>query len=448
MKGFLTGLLTLALSVCAAVPTAHAQKSLDEIRAAIQTQGLNWVAGETSVSGLSLEEKRRLCGFRPDMEQPAPMISSIMKMPLRAFPSTFDWRDNPSGFNWMTPVRNQGGCGSCVAFAALGAFEACENINVNGAPDPTLNMSEQFLFSCGGGDCENGWYFSEAGGALEYLKNVGVTDEACYPYQGLCPSEPDNNCPCDDRCADWASRVVTVSDYIMISDGDPPADAVLKNYVQVQPVPCAMDTYESFYWYSGDVYEHGAGDALLGGHGVVIVGWDDTTDPPCWIVKNSWGTGWGESGYFRIKRGDCNIGSYAAFLDYDNAPAPLHSVSGTVTLIGGPASPEDVVLVLSGDASDTTAPAPDGTYSFSGLEEGAYTVMPSLSGYDFEPAFRSYAPLNSAQTGQDFTGTYVPPTYASALTPVGIVVLLSSFVVLVALIYRRKANVAQPSGSH
>jgi C1A family cysteine protease len=422
---------------------AHAQKSLDEVRAAIQTEGLNWVAGETSVSGLTLEEKRRLCGFRPDMEQPAPMISPIMKMPLRAFPSTFDWRDNPSGSgsDWTTPVRNQGGCGSCVAFAVVGAFEACENINVYGTPDQDPDLSEQFLFSCGGGDCTNGWHFGGEDGALDYLKDVGVTDEACFPYQ----SGDGNDYPCDDRCADWASRVVTVADYAMISTDEPPADAVLKNFVQVQPVPCAMDTYASFSLYTGGVYERTTGDTLVGGHGVVIVGWDDTTSPPCWIAKNSWGSGWGESGYFRIKRGDSKIGIYAAFLDYDNAPPPLPSISGTVTLIGGSASPDDVVLELSGDASDTTAPALDGTYSFSDLEEGAYTVTPSLTRYDFEPPLRSYAPLNSAQAGQDFTGTYIPLTYATSLTPVGIVVLLSSFVVLVALIYRRKANVAQPS---
>jgi C1A family cysteine protease len=359
MRSFLTALLVLLLCVGAAMPTAQAQRSLEEVRSAIQAQGLNWVAGETSVSNLSLEDKRRLCGFRPEMEQASPAARPLMKAPLGAFPSVLDWRDNPSGFDWMTPVRNQASCGSCVAFAVVGAFEACENINVNGAPDPTLNLSEQFLFSCGGGDCDAGWYFSGSGGALDYLKNVGVTDETCFPYQ----SGDGVDRPCDDRCADWASRVVTISDYIMISEGDPPADAVLKNYVQVQPVPCAMDVYLSFYSYTGDVYERLAEDVLVGGHGVVIVGWDDTTTPPCWIVKNSWGSGWGELGYFRIKRGDSDIGSYAAFLDYDNAPPP------------------------------TT-------------------------------------------------------TYASSFTPIGIIVLLSSFVVLTAWFYGRKASVAQPSGSH
>ena len=102
MKGFLTGLLVVWLSVGAAVPTAQAQRNLEEVRSAIQAQGLNWVAGETSVSNLSLEEKRRLCGFRPDMEQAPPTESSLMKAPLGAFASVLDWRDNPSGVNWMS----------------------------------------------------------------------------------------------------------------------------------------------------------------------------------------------------------------------------------------------------------------------------------------------------------------------------------------------------------
>jgi len=444
MRIFLTALLMFSLSVGTAIPTAQAQSSTEEIRAAVKAEGLNWVAGETSVSNLSMKEKRRLCGFRPEMEQPVSVILPIIEAPLRAFPSIFDWRDIPagSGFDWTTPVRNQGSCGSCVAFAVVGAFEACENINVYGTPDQDPDLSEQFLFSCGGGDCDDGWYFSGSGGALDYLKNVGVTDEGCFPYQ----SGGGNDYPCEDRCADWASRVVTVSDYSMISTGDLPVDAVLKNYVQVQPVPCAMDVYVSFYSHTGGVYERLAEDVLVGGHGVLIVGWDDTTDPPCWICKNSWGTGWGELGYFKIKRGDCSIGSYAAFLDYDNAPPPLHSISGTVTLVGGTAGPDDVVLTLSGDASDTTAPATDGTYSFAGLEEGTYTVTPSLANYTLEPTIRSYAPLNSDQIGQDFTGTYVPPTYAGSFTPVGIVVLLSSFIVLAGLVHRSKANAAHAAG--
>jgi len=96
----------------------------------------------------------------------------------------------------------------------------------------------------------------------------------------------------------------------------------------------------------------------------------------------------------------------------DFVATAVYTISGTIELIGGAGSVTDVTLTLSGDASRTISPNADGTYSFSGLEEGNYTVTASLAAYDFEPATRSYTPLNSDQVDQDFTGTYVPPRYS------------------------------------
>ncbi|RKY36092.1 MAG: hypothetical protein DRP73_03950, partial [Candidatus Omnitrophota bacterium] len=85
---------------------------------------------------------------------------------------------------------------------------------------------------------------------------------------------------------------------------------------------------------------------------------------------------------------------------------PTYSISGTVTLQGGGADVTEVLLTLSGDASATTNPDAQGNYSFTGLSEGEYWVTPSLNKYRFEPPFRSYNPLNSDQTNQDYTGIY------------------------------------------
>ncbi len=90
----------------------------------------------------------------------------------------------------------------------------------------------------------------------------------------------------------------------------------------------------------------------------------------------------------------------------------VYTISGTVTLIGGTGSVTDVTLTLSGDDSQTISPNADGAFSFTGLVDGNYTITPSLAGYDFEPDFRLYAPLNSDQMNQNFTGTYVPPRYS------------------------------------
>ena len=324
MNSFVVRAILVSLNlVLLSLPT-QAEISLKELQARIEQQRLTWVAGETSVSGLSPEEKRRLCGFRADKER-LPLRFPQIRAPEGGFPPSLDWRSNPSGVNWMTPVRNQGACGSCVAFAAVGALEACENINVYGVPRPSYDLSEQFLFSCGGGDCDNGWYFTGTGGAFEFLMTVGVADEACYPYR----SRDGHDYPCENRCSDWATRVVTIPDYIAISAATRPLDDILKTYIQIEPITCVMDVYQSFYSYRLGVYQHIDGEEIVGGHGVVILGWDDTTNPPSWICKNSWGLGWGENGYFKIRRGDSNIGTYAAVLDYGGAPPPPETRSFT-----------------------------------------------------------------------------------------------------------------------
>ena len=84
-------------------------------------------------------------------------------------PDYLDWRDM-SGIDWTTPIRNQGGCGSCVAFGTMGSFEAMLRIDAND-PNWNINLSEQHLFSCGGGQCDSGWYISAA---LNYLQVNGA----------------------------------------------------------------------------------------------------------------------------------------------------------------------------------------------------------------------------------------------------------------------------------
>ncbi|MCK5558349.1 MAG: carboxypeptidase regulatory-like domain-containing protein, partial [Candidatus Hydrogenedentes bacterium] len=107
-----------------------------------------------------------------------------------------------------------------------------------------------------------------------------------------------------------------------------------------------------------------------------------------------------------------SVGGYDVFVAKFEPP-PTYSISGTVSLDGGTALVTDVTLALTGDDSQTTNPASDGTYSFTGLLEGTYTVTPSLVGYAFEPTQRDYEPLNSDQANQDFVGTHVPPpTYS------------------------------------
>ena len=260
---------------------------LDAIRAAIEAKGAQWTAEESWVTRLSPEDRRNLLGEKTlehGIVEPA--------SPPLAFagqPTAIDWRDK-DGHNWVTPIRDQQTCGSCVAFGAVATLESLVRIEEN-LPDLDIDLSEMHLFNCGGGSCIFGWYNSFA---CSYLKNNGTPDEECWPYVPV-------NLPCSDTCSDWESRAVKIASYGNIS-----GVAACKTYVAIAPILVAFEVYADFFYYTGGIYEYTWGD-YEGGHAVCIVGYDTTGPVPYWIVKNSWGPYWGENGFFRIKMGECNI---------------------------------------------------------------------------------------------------------------------------------------------
>ena len=133
---------------------------LSATRQAIEARGAGWVAAETSISRMDIEERRKRLGLvRPSL--PVRMeILPASQAPSLSLASALDWRNN--GGNFVTPVRNQGSCGSCWAFATAGALESATMI-ASHTPGIDLNLSEQVLLSCGAsGSCAGG-YIDDAG---------------------------------------------------------------------------------------------------------------------------------------------------------------------------------------------------------------------------------------------------------------------------------------------
>jgi len=224
-------------------------------------------------------------------------------------PPVFDWRDNNG--NWMTPVKNQGTitpwmgrfCGSCWDFAAVGAVEAWWKIH-HAKPDSQIDLSEQFILSCSeAGNCDDG----SAEGAYEFIRTVGVPSETCFPYMA------DDTIPCDSACAVWELEAVTIPGWEYITWEEAKVEN-LKSALFRRPVAAWFLVFQDFLNYSGGVYEHVWGN-LLAGHYIVIVGWNDYEQS--WICKNSWASSWGDRGYFRIKWGECEIGTYCPYI-WDN----------------------------------------------------------------------------------------------------------------------------------
>ena len=231
----------------------------------------------------------------------------------------------------MTPIRDQGSCGSCWAFASAAALEASRLIAAN-TPNTELNLAEQILVSCSGaGDC-NGGYINTA---ADFMRNVGLPVETCYPYTAA-------NGTCSNACANYQSSTHKIQSWNWVSTTSNTTVDSLKSAVYTYgPLLTTMDVYADFFYYHSGVYTYTSG-TYQGGHAVLIVGYDDPGQ--YFIVKNSWGTGWGESGYFKI--GYSELNSVVNFGDWtisyaSAAPTCTYSLSATTghaDANGGPAS--------------------------------------------------------------------------------------------------------------
>jgi C1A family cysteine protease len=279
------------------------------------------------------------------------------------YPATLDWRDL-NGEDWTTPIRNQGACGSCAAFATTGAIESRLEIafgNSTLGPD----LSEAHLFFCGGGgSCARGWYPSAA---LDTARDTGITDEGCYPYD-----VSDQTC---SLCPDWDSRLTSLEDWIGLTNAADMKQALSDH----GPFEATILVYSDFFGYTEGVYRHTSGQ-LGGGHAVTIVGYDD--EEGYWIAKNSWGTSWGENGWFRIAYGECGIDDYA-YVPIVDVPLPSFQLYASVTPDeGGTIVSEPLACVVdaceSGTQAVLTAVPADG-YEFLGWDGDVAGESESIS---------------------------------------------------------------------
>ncbi|MBN1352088.1 T9SS type A sorting domain-containing protein [candidate division KSB1 bacterium] len=310
-----------------------AADKLKQIQQAIESSGAKWIAGENWVTQLPPEERRKLCGALLDVPQNAE--EKLISIPMTdSLPAKLDWRNNNG--NWVTPVRDQAQCGSCWAFSALGQVESWWKL-YHGNLDSMIDLSEQFLLSCSEGDCE-GWAIHYA---LEFVKDNGIPTEKCFAYQA------DDEIPCSDACDNWQNQAVTIPGWGFITLDEPNVDQI-KNALLRHPISAGFVVYEDFMHYAGGVYEHVWGE-VDAGHAIVIVGWNDAEQS--WICKNSWGSGWGENGYFRIKWGQCEMDSYLPFIWDNLLVTPSLSISpekAKLALTIGDSAIQEIVVTNKG----------------------------------------------------------------------------------------------------
>jgi C1A family cysteine protease len=264
--------------------------NLDEIRIAIKEKGAKWIAGETSVSNLSDREKQ----FRLGLIKPTPTGKErvlSLQVPPTGLPTGLDWRSN--GGNFVTPVRDQGSCASCWAFATTGALESYILIKDN-LPGINDDRAEEILLSCGGGGTCNGGAVESAS---DYIRDTGLPPESYFPYTA---SSDDDTC--SNALMGWESHVYKVVSWSWVNTGEVSIDATKNALYTYGPLVAPMIVYDDFYSYKDGIYEYTTGN-YQGAHAVLTVGYQDDLSVGgggYFIVKNSWGTLWGQGGYFNI----------------------------------------------------------------------------------------------------------------------------------------------------
>ncbi|OAD54413.1 hypothetical protein WN48_07777 [Eufriesea mexicana] len=250
--------------------------------------------GVTMFADLTPKEfKARYLGLRPELKRENEIPFSEAEIPDISLPHKFDWRD----YGVVTPVKDQGRCGSCWAFSVTGNIEGQYAIKHGNL----LSLSEQELVDCDTLDegC-NGGYMDNAYKAIETIG--GLELESDYPYDGK-----------NEKCHFVKTKAtVQVIDAVNITSNE---TKMAQWLTQKGPISIAINAIAMQFYFGGVSHPiHALCNANALDHGVLIVGYGTSRYPifhkelPYWIIKNSWGPRWGESGYYRVYRGDGTCG--------------------------------------------------------------------------------------------------------------------------------------------
>jgi len=231
-------------------------------------------------------------------------LDEVYKKILRdSYPTSYDVRDE----GVVTDVRDQGSCGSCAAFATGGVMEIC--LAKAGASLTDLNISEQQLIDCAyDGDSAAGCNGASPSVYGQYIAGKSINHENNYAYLG---SSPNLVCQTKDYWNSGAQIDKALVDY---SCSDDKIMGLIQTYGSALVALYASD--DGFKNYASGVFDTCTAPATNSiNHAVVAIGWGTSDDGiDYWIIRNSWGSSWGDNGYIKIKRGTCGVSTVCVAL--------------------------------------------------------------------------------------------------------------------------------------
>jgi len=212
-------------------------------------------------------------------------------------PSSWDWSQQGA----VTPIKNQGQCGSCWSLSATGSMEGAWFLKKGNL----VSLSEQQLVDCSSRFGNQGCNGGLMDDAFKYIiSNGGLDTEADYAYTAR-----DGKCDATKQ----AKKVASITGFTDVPANN---EAALEDAVASKgPVSVAINVVSDFQFYSSGIYNGACSSSASAlNHGVVVVGFENSGSA-YWIVRNSWGTSWGEKGYIRMTKGKniCGIADAASY---------------------------------------------------------------------------------------------------------------------------------------